>query len=408
MRRYDWESSGLSGRGGRAADRAEWSLGRALFPEVLTGLPDGAGGAPEPGFAPPTGRDALWQPLGPTTMLRGAVDSDVRVAGRVNDLAIHDDGLRAYAVSGLGGVWYTGDGGAMWEPVGAWRASDRARLRGSSHTLAGGAIHVHFGADVAADEVWVGTGEPMGAGSRDTGVRGSYGGVGILHKVGPVAAARLAPFDDPWDPAQAAAPPPAGGLGSDLRGEGVVRFAHDPDPAPAAPHRLLAATTAGLHQYDPAAAAGTDPWSLVVVPAWEAFAAGTSGRAFVTDVAWLPATGAHADRRLACAVEAPRVWRACGRAPAAARSRRSRCQGWQPPTRRLALAADPAHPDVAYVLGTARGYGGSTLPARRPWPRRWRTFRPGCSGRLSSPSMSARRRSIPPAPHASWSAAPPS
>ena len=56
MRRYDWESAGLSGRGGRAADRAAWSLGRALFPEGLTGLPDGDGGAaPAPGFDPPTG-----------------------------------------------------------------------------------------------------------------------------------------------------------------------------------------------------------------------------------------------------------------------------------------------------------------------------------------------------------------
>ena len=65
---------------------------------------------------------------------------------------------------------------------------------------------------------------------------------------------------------------------------------------PAQPRDLLAATTAGLHRHDPAAAPGTDPWSLVSVPAWEAALPGISATLPVTDIAWTAATGVHGAR----------------------------------------------------------------------------------------------------------------
>jgi hypothetical protein len=352
--RYAWAASGRRGRGGRAADRTAWSLSQ------VEPAPPGGGGAAGGGggggggagaWAPPAGNDALWQPLGPISSLRGSVDSDVRVAGRINDVAVSPDGLRAYAVSGLGGLWYSGDAGATWEPVGAWRTSDRTTLSASSHTLSGGALHVRFGAGIADDEVWLGTGEPVPPGSRDSGVVGSYGGVGILHRTGPVTAARADPFADPWDPPQAVPRPAAGGnpAYAGLRGQGVFRFARD--PAAGNPRTLLAATTAGLHRHDPAVAPGTDPWALVQVAAWEALAAGTSATAFVTDVAWLPATGAHGDRVWACVVGAlpglSGLWQSTGGGALTPVP----LPGLPATTQRLTIAAHPNHPDVLYVLG---------------------------------------------------------
>ena len=380
--RYTWAVDARRGRGGRAGDRALWSLGRAAAPESAApprppggggglggvglgggGLGGGLGGVVA--WALPAGRDALWQPTGPTTSIRGLVDSDVRVTGRVNDISVSADGQRVYAVSALGGVWYSGNAGATWEPVGAWRTTiDRSTLAASSHTLAGGAIQVRFGAVIAGDEVWVGTGEPLPPGSRDSGVVGGYGGVGILHRTGPVTAARANPLADPWDPVQAV-PRLAAGVNPayvGLRGQGVFGFAADP----ANNRRLLAATTAGLHLHNPVAAAGSDPWSLAMVPAWDALSPGLSARAYVTDVAWLPATLAHAARAWvalvdATATAATSLWLSTGGGaftPIA-------LPGLAVGTTRLTIAAHPAHPDVLYVLGTGPNLwriDGTTAP----------------------------------------------
>ena len=185
------------------------------------------------------------------------------------------DGTRAYAASALGGLWYSGDSGVTWEPVGAWRTSDRATVTSGSNALTAGAVHVTWGANEGADEVWLGTGEALPAGRRDFGYLGNYGGIGVLHAVGPVATVRANPLADPWGVAQAQPRPAAGGQPAyaGLGGHGFFRVLANP----AQPRDLLAATTAGLHRHNPAAAAGTDPWSLVTVPAWEAAQAGASG-----------------------------------------------------------------------------------------------------------------------------------
>ncbi|WP_460458413.1 hypothetical protein [Angustibacter peucedani] len=308
--------------------------------------------------------DGLWQPVGPITSVRGVVDSDVRVTGRVNGLAVSPDGQRVYAVSGLGGVWYSGDAGARWEPVGAWRTTtDRSTLAPSSHTLSGGAIHVRFVTGVGDDEVWVGTGEPVPPWARDSGVSGGYGGVGVLHKVGPVQAARTAPLGDPWDPAQAV-PRPASGADpayTGLRGQGVFTFAVDPTDA----RHLFAATTAGLHEHRSGVPAGTDPWRLITVAAWEAVAAGLSATAFVTDVAWTPATGAHGHRLWACLVDATTGGTDLYCSTAGAAFVRVPLPGLNAAATRLVLAAQPAHPDVLYVLGSGPALwrvDGTTTP----------------------------------------------
>ncbi|QTN41167.1 beta propeller repeat protein [Marinobacter salsuginis] len=81
-----------------------------------------------PGPAPmvfPANNTNRWVPIGPSVVRRGQADGRPRVSGRVRDLAISPDGQRAYAGSAKGGVWYTGDGGATWEPVGGWANEPR-------------------------------------------------------------------------------------------------------------------------------------------------------------------------------------------------------------------------------------------------------------------------------------------
>ena len=87
----------------RRADQAE-AL-RVAAPRLAPGQPPG----------PFTN---LWLPMGPGTTLRGLTDADPRVSGRVRDLAVSDDGTRIYAAAAGGGVWYSGDSGNSWLPVG--------------------------------------------------------------------------------------------------------------------------------------------------------------------------------------------------------------------------------------------------------------------------------------------------
>jgi hypothetical protein len=283
--RYTWAVDGRTGRTGRSRERQSWLLSRSDLPPGVE-LPPAQPGPPDALQAGlrPLLDDGLWQPIGPTTTLRGFIDSDVRVAGRVRDITLSPDGLRAYAASALGGLWYSGDAGVTWEPVGQWRFSNAKTVAASSNSLTSGAVHGLWGANEAVDEVWLATGEPMPTGINDTGTGGEYGGVGVLHAVGPVATVRRDPLADPWGTAQAQA----------LSGAAVFRMVANPDQA--APRDLLAATTVGLHRHNPAALPGTDPWSLITVPAWEAVSPGASTTAVVTDLAWTPATAAHGAR----------------------------------------------------------------------------------------------------------------
>ena len=289
MSRYEWPRS-PKGQRGRAAQRRAYGLNR-----LAGAAPDGARGAllqrraaaidtalaAAPLFgAAPTGAADLWLPLGPAGTLRGSGDSDPRVSGRIRDLAVSGDGLRIYAATALGGLWYSPDAGRSWTPVGAFAGtSDRNELAPSSMTLSCGAVHVAFGADAASDEVWVGTGEPDPSQSPiDAGYQGNYSGVGILRALGPVQSVAAAPTSDPW---HHEGQPEASYPG--LRGRAVFSLAEDPST----PRRLVAATTSGLHTFDPAVV-GSEPWSVAAVAAWEAaLGAGNSNQVMVTDAVWV-------------------------------------------------------------------------------------------------------------------------
>ncbi|MGI9052152.1 MAG: hypothetical protein ACR2HQ_05795 [Ilumatobacteraceae bacterium] len=182
-------------------------------------------------FAPASGRQHLWQPLGPATVIAGQTIGTPRIAGRVRAIAVHPDGERIYAASGNGGVWYSNDGGGRWRSLGGLAATNRPEVTRPAHRNACGALFVDFGATDAGDEVFVGTGETTGFFDAQPGH--SLGGVGVMVATGPATS----PLDDPWS---REAP--------NLLGHGVNRFAQEPGGA-----TMVAATTIGLLQRpDPA------------------------------------------------------------------------------------------------------------------------------------------------------------
>ena len=93
-----------------------------------------AGPGPAP-MAFPANNANRWVPIGPSVVRQGQAEGRPRVSGRIRDLAISPDGQRAYAGTAKGGVWYTDDGGATWEPVGGW-ANEPRRFGGNTSALA--------------------------------------------------------------------------------------------------------------------------------------------------------------------------------------------------------------------------------------------------------------------------------
>jgi hypothetical protein len=344
-------NAGLSA--GATPEALEQALRLARLHEADRGVRRDRRGRRIVSHAPPAADDELWQPLGPFVGLRGQADSDPRVAGRVRDIALSADGTRAYAATANGGVWYTGDSGGRWEPVGAFAMTrNRADVRPSSHTQVCGCLHVVFdaGDDLSRDEVWVGTGEPQAVFDPGTG-GGRIGGVGILHARGPVTAVRADREVDPWTREAAG-----------LAGAGVYRIA----AAPGEPGRLVAATTRGLWERDPTLA--PDPWRRIPVAAWvDASGADVSDRVRVTDVSW-----PRRDRVWIAVVTATPnltgLWLADGdpshAAPPAGLANAAAVNLAVAPTHaivdgagaptvdRIALASAPALPDVVYAVAS--------------------------------------------------------
>lgn len=232
MSRYDWPRAG---RGG--GDRDD-PAGRSRFVSRRTKDfdPDGAHLAARglgrrsgrPGAAPlatPSGRQRLWQPLGPLTVTGGQAMGTPRVTGRVNALAVRSDGARLYAASANGGIWYSRDAGASWVALGAFAPSDTSGVDRPAHRNACGAIRVVFGFDEADDVVYVGTGE---TGHADARPGSQLGGVGVLVGRGPAVSTR----PDPWT---REAP--------NLTGHAINRIAVEPGGT-----TVIAATTVGLFQ----------------------------------------------------------------------------------------------------------------------------------------------------------------
>jgi hypothetical protein len=211
-----------------------------------------------------------WLPLGPSAVIGAAGSDPVASGGCVRDVQVSPDGKRVYAASPGGGVWYSGDAGRTWSPLGGMATvPDPAAAARSPASPVVAALHVEFGADAGADVVYAGTGEPpphpvlLGTPSSGTG------GVGILKLTSSVPATLAAPNGSHWT---REAP--------NLAGAGTYRLARNP----AAADHMIAATSIGLFERKGAFSAN-GPWAEVRV------ATSTrpgDQRLAVTDVAWVP------------------------------------------------------------------------------------------------------------------------
>jgi len=181
----------------RAGDFDPVDVANAVADVTADALPKGADDLPEgvvaKAFA--TNDTQRWVPIGPSVVRRGQASGRPRVVGRIRDLAVSADGMRAYAASGMGGVWYTGDAGHSWAPVGGWTPLNPF-TGGNFNPRAVGCLLAHFdpGGSAALDFVVVGTGEPP---PFPTAVgQGFFGGLGVLAGRGPAAR----PVDqNPWE-----------------------------------------------------------------------------------------------------------------------------------------------------------------------------------------------------------------
>jgi len=184
----------------------------------------------------PAAAPGRWVPIGPSVVRRGQAVDRPFVSGRVRDLAVDATGLRAYAGTAMGGVWYTADGGRTWSPVGGWAERTRV-VGGASNAQACGALLVAFDAPSAGhDFVMVGTGEPT-PWQAPVG-QGALGGVGVLAADRVVAGG---PAGDPWE---------ADSGITGLEGLGVHRLVRRPGRVPGATSgptqdTVLACTTDG-------------------------------------------------------------------------------------------------------------------------------------------------------------------
>lgn len=238
----------------------------------------------------PTGDASRWVPIGPSVVRQGQGSGRPRVTGRIRDLAISDDGLRVYAASARGGVWYSGDGGSTWAPVGGW-AERAVGAGGPNNAQSCGALLVTFRAAAADDFVMVGTGEALpGVGA----VTGQWGGLGVL--VGKGAAAKPI-SDNPWEDESGLAV---------LSGLGVFRLVRDPastaeSTGGADTDRVLAATSGGLflgtrqagppEQFSWAKLPGIDTLMATAPTFTHPAPPAITGTPAVSDAVWIATTG---------------------------------------------------------------------------------------------------------------------
>ena len=201
--------------------------------------------------APASSRTNLWLPLGPQTIVDGDTSGKPRVTGRINALAVHANGERLYAASRKGGVWYSGNGGALWRSLGGLAATDTAGINRPAHRNACHAIAVSWGVDEVGDEVWVGTGDVS---SKIDGQPGhSVGGIGILHAVGPATPSGL---PDPWKREA-----------NNLIGRGVYQIALEPGGT-----GVIAATPEGLFKRPPNGGENV-PWVRIAAAPFDTLSA---------------------------------------------------------------------------------------------------------------------------------------
>lgn len=338
-------------RRARKADKRARSAARQAWRELVQGPVDAqtlrdamrarreqvaAQGAPRPRAgaraAPDPALNDLWLPIGPTSVITGQASGRPRIAGRVKDIQVSPDGLRAYAATANGGVWFSADAGESWQPLGGWITIGAPAVDTPSGVLACGSLYVRFGATAGDDEVLVGTGEtqPQRADLDPWifgAVRGTPGyarsGVGVLRATGPAAAGI---YTNPWAVEA-----------TNLAEKGIYRLAANPAEVP--PTTFVAATSSGLWTRTGAPAANWDP-----VPA-APFADAAGQQLICTDVCWTTAA-------LYVAVRHPD-----GVGPGVYRSTNGTAGPFAPVAlpglladARTSLAAAPSDPNVVYAL----------------------------------------------------------
>jgi hypothetical protein len=126
-----------------------------------------AGQEPSPGVQPGPGGSVNWTPIGPSVIS----DFGRPVSGRVTSIVVGPGGNRVYTAADNGGIWFSGDGGATWAPLDDYVVSPNgAKHFPNADALSVGALAVKFGVTSANDEIYVGTGSPIGE-----------AGIGVLH-----------------------------------------------------------------------------------------------------------------------------------------------------------------------------------------------------------------------------------
>jgi hypothetical protein len=281
-----------------------------------------------PGPLQPDSVDRTWIPIGPSVVLTGAGGGRPRVSGRATDVRVSPDGRHVYAATADGGVWFSGDGGTTWAPLGGWAVTATpASVVGTSNVCACGCLFVRF--DAAGDEVLVGTGERVPLVERPHH-SGYNAGVGVLRAVNPSAAD---PFAQVW---QVEA--------TNLSGLGIFRIAVDPTT----PTTFIAATSSGLWMRTGAPSA---TWVLVPAAPFNTVA-GTS--LVVSDVVWTAAQGVT-PARLWIGVNDPTgansgVWFADNWTPVNPPAFTQLLPAGLGPDLRVSIAVAPSNPTIAYLL----------------------------------------------------------
>lgn len=290
------------------------------------------------------GEQDSWLPLGPSSLLSGQAQHNLELAGRVLDLKLSADGLRAYIATDNGGVWYTSDAGRSWSPLGSWGLrGDRMAANRSINALTVNALEVHFGATADQDVVYAATGDPRPS-ARSAQPGASFRGVGVFRLDGAVTSALANPGNIPWKRE-----------GVNLAGLGIHRLSHDPSAdlafAETGANTLVAATTNGLYQRTGAFVENAD-WTRVT--GVDPFTFNAADGVACTDVLWTPATTAP--------VRPARLWVALTDPHGARTDVYVSSNGTTGPFQRvnlpgrgagsrLGIASAPGHPEIVYILG---------------------------------------------------------
>jgi len=273
---------------------------------------------------PPGGAGSVnWTPIGPSVVAQGS-GGNTGVSGRVTSLAVGPGGSRVYVGAANGGVWFSADGGASWSPLDDY-ATSPSYFAGSADadSLAIGAVAVRFGASVATDEIYAGTGEANFAGA-------TYFGVGIRRS------------------ASGGAPGTWSLEATNLAGRGIYAIVIDPDN----PAVVLAATSAGIFRRPTSAPFTT--WTQVTSPAFSA----PSSRASALVVA-----GSGASKRYYAAFYDPSTFNAGGVYQSTDGTTWTALAGLTG-SGRLALGIAESNPSIVYVFredATLMRLSGSTL-----------------------------------------------